>query len=64
MKLVIGAALFGLGWGIGGLCPGPAIMQSSIFTIDVHLIWFPFFVIGQFIVDKFTSSNQSQITGN
>ena len=24
-KLVIGSALFGIGWGIGGLCPGPAI---------------------------------------
>jgi uncharacterized membrane protein YedE/YeeE len=24
-KLIGGAALFGLGWGISGLCPGPAI---------------------------------------
>lgn len=24
-KLVAGSALFGIGWGIGGLCPGPAI---------------------------------------
>lgn len=24
-KLVLGAALFGLGWGLGGYCPGPAI---------------------------------------
>lgn len=24
-RLVIGAALFGLGWGMSGLCPGPAI---------------------------------------
>lgn len=23
--LLIGAALFGIGWGIGGYCPGPAI---------------------------------------
>ncbi|MBP2699545.1 YeeE/YedE family protein [Photobacterium lucens] len=23
--LVIGAMLFGIGWGIGGLCPGPAL---------------------------------------
>jgi uncharacterized membrane protein YedE/YeeE len=52
IKLIGGAIFFGLGWGIGGLCPGPAIMQSSIFTIDVHLIWFPFFFIGQFIANK------------
>ena len=24
-SLVIGSALFGLGWGLGGYCPGPAI---------------------------------------
>lgn len=28
LKLVGGAALFGLGWGIGGLCPGPALVSS------------------------------------
>jgi uncharacterized protein len=25
-KLVAGAALFGVGWGLGGFCPGPAIV--------------------------------------
>jgi uncharacterized protein len=25
-RLIIGGALFGLGWGIAGLCPGPAIV--------------------------------------
>lgn len=24
-RLVVGASLFGIGWGIGGYCPGPAI---------------------------------------
>lgn len=24
-KLIVGAVLFGLGWGLAGLCPGPAI---------------------------------------
>lgn len=51
-KLVGGAICFGLGWGIGGLCPGPALMQSSIFTIDVHLIWFSFFFLGQFMANR------------
>ncbi|WP_421566730.1 DUF6691 family protein [Ochrobactrum sp. EDr1-4] len=28
--LIIGSALFGLGWGIGGFCPGPAITSLSM----------------------------------
>ena len=27
--LIIGAALFGLGWGTTGICPGPAIANIS-----------------------------------
>ena len=27
--LVLGSALFGLGWGLGGYCPGPAIASLS-----------------------------------
>ncbi len=25
-RLVLGAALFGIGWGLSGLCPGPALV--------------------------------------
>ena len=28
--LAVGAILFGAGWGIGGLCPGPAIADIAI----------------------------------
>ena len=31
-RLLIGAALFGIGWGVGGLCPGPAI--TALATLD------------------------------
>lgn len=26
-RLVIGAALFGIGWGLAGICPGPAVVD-------------------------------------
>lgn len=29
-KLIGGAALFGIGWGIAGLCPGPAIADLAV----------------------------------
>lgn len=51
-KLVLGAVCFGLGWGLGGLCPGPALMQIPIFTIDVHMLWLPFLILGQFMANK------------
>lgn len=28
-RLLIGAALFGAGWGLGGYCPGPAIVSAA-----------------------------------
>ncbi len=28
-KLLTGAALFGVGWGLAGFCPGPALMNLS-----------------------------------
>ena len=29
-RLLTGAALFGVGWGIGGYCPGPAVTSSTL----------------------------------
>ena len=30
LKLVIGAGLFGIGWGLAGFCPGPAVASVLI----------------------------------
>lgn len=29
MKLIIGSAIFGIGWGLSGFCPGPAIASLA-----------------------------------
>ena len=36
-QLVVGSAVFGIGWGISGLCPGPAIADLGLVPGDVIL---------------------------
>ena len=33
-RLLVGAALFGLGWGLSGYCPGPAIVSAGLGHTD------------------------------
>lgn len=33
-KLLLGAAMFGAGWGIGGFCPGPAVVAAASLAAD------------------------------
>jgi uncharacterized membrane protein YedE/YeeE len=35
--LIIGAALFGIGWGIGGFCPGPALTSLPSNNSNVYI---------------------------
>lgn len=35
IPLILGAALFGVGWAIGGLCPGPAIAAMASGSLEV-----------------------------
>jgi len=54
-KLIIGAVMFGAGWGLAGLCPGPAISAISFLNTSVYLfVLFMFlgFYLGNFIINK------------
>ena len=46
--LLIGSALFGVGWGLGGLCPGPALAVLSVAFWPAALFTI-FMFIGLFI---------------
>ena len=37
-KLLIGAALFGVGWGVAGYCPGPALAGLGVGSTEA--LWF------------------------
>lgn len=54
-RLVLGAVLFGLGWGLAGLCPGPALV--GIVTLNSSVILFVgSMVLGMLIHRGFMSS--------
>ncbi|MCY4045958.1 MAG: YeeE/YedE family protein [Cellvibrionales bacterium] len=47
-QLIVGATLFGLGWGLYGLCPGPAI-TSIIYGSSDTIIFILAMVFGMFV---------------
>ena len=49
--LVIGSALFGLGWGIGGFCPGPAVASLSV-GIPQTILFVMAMLIGMTLHDR------------
>ena len=44
-RLIGGAVIFGLGWGIYGYCPGPAIAALSYFQLD-SLLFIAAMIVG------------------
>ena len=55
--LLIGAAFFGVGWGLGGLCPGPAVAVLSLafWPVAVFVIFMGFgLMAGQKLKAKIT----------
>ena len=51
-KLIVGAAIFGVGWAVSGLCPGPAISSIALFD-EKLLIFVCALLIGSFVGSKF-----------
>lgn len=58
-RLVLGAALFGIGWGIAGYCPGPALTSLASGTLS-SLVFVLTMVVGQFLSYKTDSWIQSR----
>jgi uncharacterized protein len=58
--LVLGAALFGIGWGMAGYCPGPAF--AVLLTGGQDVLWFMAALLaGMALAKKLVSPNKADI---
>ena len=60
-NLVIGEALFGLGWGFAGLCPGPAMFLAFAGYPNILFRWWPSFFVGSLLAEQVKSIQQKSI---
>jgi uncharacterized membrane protein YedE/YeeE len=51
VQLISGAALFGVGWGLGGLCPGPAIVAVGAGSSSA-LLFVIAMIVGMVVRDR------------
>jgi uncharacterized membrane protein YedE/YeeE len=47
-RLVLGAAVFGIGWGLGGYCPGPAFTGLSLLAPGT-IVFVPAMLVGMWL---------------
>lgn len=53
--LVLGAVLFGIGWGMSGVCPGPAISLLAFLPDNIWVLMASLFVgsyLGSFVIKR------------
>lgn len=52
-KLLGGAAMFGIGWGIAGYCPGPALAGLGVGSVEA--LWFVPSMLGGILLHRWFS---------
>ena len=60
-RLILGAALFGVGWGIAGYCPGPLITSLSFVSSDI-LIVLTAYIIGTLFTRLWMRKQESHLS--
>jgi len=56
-RLVVGAAIFGLGWGLGGFCPGPSLANLGALRVAA-LVFVPCMTIGMLLAQQFLGADR------
>jgi uncharacterized membrane protein YedE/YeeE len=50
-RLLVGAGLFGIGWGLGGVCPGPGLVAAASFSSSM-LLFVGGLIVGMAVFQK------------
>lgn len=63
VPLVVGSALFGVGWGLSGYCPGPALVAlPSFMGLDgdpIALVFVAAMIVGMLLFSAYARSRRS-----
>ena len=62
IKLIIGAAIFGIGWGFGGICPGPGVL-CFYFYLPQSIIFMIMTICGQLLEYKLDNKIENILKG-
>ena len=54
---LVGAAVFGVGWGLAGLCPGPALANLGAWRFEA-LVFVPAMVAGMWVAQRFAKADR------
>jgi len=58
-RLISGSALFGLGWGIAGICPGPVVASLGLGNLSI-VIFFCAMVVGSLLAKVIFGKSNDQ----
>lgn len=50
-RMIAGSAIFGIGWGLSGFCPGPALANLAAFRTEA-MVFVPVMLIGMFVAQQ------------
>lgn len=59
-RLLIGSAIFGIGWGMAGLCPGPAVASLALGLTSV-VIFVGAMLVGMVVHDRLVAADGSEV---
>jgi uncharacterized membrane protein YedE/YeeE len=62
-RLLVGAAVFGVGWGLAGYCPGPAITALPLLNLAT-LVFVAAMLLGMWLVRWLANADQHRGSGS